>query len=283
MELQDRAEITGDGGTKKRQSANSFRLAMANILGLALAVPLLAVGAVLASKRNAYCITFIEKPLISLGLLLALVSIAGLCAAWTHLQWLHIAHMVSLFLLVLLLFCFAIFSVEITSNGSGHSPASYGSTPPPYAFKEYVLSDYPKWMRRKVERKHEWKEVTSCLQRNGFCGARLPYNGSDPFLFSQSPLSPIQSGCCKPPLACNFAYVDASHWITPSNPYASIDCATWDNNPMVLCYRCSSCKAGVIQATKDRWSKVGVTLFVVVIILVAFYTIIGSLAARHEK
>lgn len=271
-------------GMKRAIGFNPHRLAAASAVGLMLAVPIVTMGMLMASKKSEYCITFIEKPLIAMGMLMGVVSIAGLCAAWRGMQWLYWVHMGALFLLVLLLFCFAIFSIEITSGGSGHSVAAEeeGTYPySPYGFKEYVLSDYPRWMRRKVQRKHEWHEVSLCLQRNDFCGALLPYNGSDPSLFFHSPLSPFQSGCCKPPLACKFLYIDAKHWITPSNPSVNEDCAMWDNDPTLLCYRCTSCKAGVIQATKNRWSKAGVTLFVVVILLVTFYAVMGSIASKN--
>ena len=86
----------------------------------------------------------------------------------------------------------------------------------------------------------------------------------------------LQSGCCKPPEACRFQYIDATHWANPATPGANADCERWSNDELSLCYHCSSCEAGLLQATKDRWKKASVTLFVVLAVLIVL--ILGFLA-----
>ncbi|KAH6557606.1 hypothetical protein KP509_1Z104100 [Ceratopteris richardii] len=270
------------GRIREAVRSRRCRLVTAHLLGLLLSVPILVTGIYLNSKKREYCITTLEKPLIFLGFILALVSMLGLIGTFKKLHWLHMTHMVSLVFLVLTLMCFAIFSVEITSGGSAHSPAQDTPSTSPYRFNEYKLPDYPKWMQRKVNNRHEWRGVTKCLQQSAFCGTRLPYNGSDPNVYNQSPLLPIQSGCCKPPTRCRFVYIDALHWIGAINPNVDPDCTTWNNDPQQLCYQCNSCRAGVIQMAKQRWKNVGSMLFITVIVLVLIYAIAGSLAPKQK-
>lgn len=247
-------------------------LALLDSCGLLLAIPILTVGILLITKLNIYCVTFLEKPLIAIGVLLVVVSIAGLFAAFVHKEWLIWVHMFALFLLVILIFCFAVFAVNITSGGSGHPV-------PGTNYSDYALDDsYPQWMRHRVEEKDEWRDAVTCMKKNGYCTTRLPYNGADQSLYNQSHLSSIQSGCCKPPSACQFEYVSAIDWVQgpASTPQASPDCTSWSNDSSMLCYECSSCKAGLVEAVKQRWKKAGIMLFIVLGILIVL--ILGYLA-----
>ncbi|GJN07306.1 hypothetical protein PR202_ga25126 [Eleusine coracana subsp. coracana] len=82
---------------------------------------------------------------------------------------------------------------------------------------------------------------------------RYPYDAS---------LSPIESGCCKPPLSCEFTYVNQTTW-TPKVPGALAmvttsvddDCGRWSNDQQKLCFQCDSCKAGVLADIQRVWSK----------------------------
>ncbi|KAH7288146.1 hypothetical protein KP509_31G014400 [Ceratopteris richardii] len=123
------------GRIREAVRSRRCRLVTAHLLGLLLSVPILVTGIYLNSKKREYCITTLEKPLIFLGFILALVSMLGLIGTFKKLHWLHMTHMVSLVFLVLTLMCFAIFSVEITSGGSAHSPAQDTPSTSPYRFK----------------------------------------------------------------------------------------------------------------------------------------------------
>lgn len=60
------------------------------------------------------------------------------------------------------------------------------------------------------------------------------------------------------------------------------DCMVWSNDQSMLCYQCSSCKAGVLGSLKKSWRKVSVINIVVLIILVIFY-VIAYAAYRNVK
>ncbi|PNT66985.1 hypothetical protein BRADI_3g19202v3 [Brachypodium distachyon] len=60
----------------------------------------------------------------------------------------------------------------------------------------------------------------------------------------------VTSGCCKPPTACNFTYLNETYWTKPPVSGAGArdssmdpDCDSWSNDQSELCYGCQSCKA----------------------------------------
>lgn len=93
-----------------------------------------------------------------------------------------------------------------------------------------------------------------------------------------------QSGCCKPPTSCGFAYVNETVWDVSSGGTMLVDpdCMKWSNDQGSLCYNCDSCKAGVLAGIKKSWRKVSVSNIVVLIILVIFY-VVGCAAFRNNR
>lgn len=94
----------------------------------------------------------------------------------------------------------------------------------------------------------------------------------------------LQSGCCKPPTACGFTYVNETVWdeTTGGVVVTSPDCARWSNDQTLLCYSCESCKAGVLASIKKSWRKVSVINIVVLVILAVFY-VIAFAAYRNNR
>lgn len=93
----------------------------------------------------------------------------------------------------------------------------------------------------------------------------------------------IQSGCCKPPLECNFKYQNETFWIKSSTSTSNnTDCNEWSNDPSVLCYNCQSCKAGVLDNIKNDWKKVAIINIIVLVFLVIVYSI-GCCAFRNNR
>lgn len=93
-----------------------------------------------------------------------------------------------------------------------------------------------------------------------------------------------QSGCCKPPTACNFTYVNETYWDKPAGFTSSNiqDCNTWNNDQSTLCYDCQSCKAGVLANIKRDWKKVAIVNIIFLIFLIIVYSI-GCCAFRNNR
>ena len=92
----------------------------------------------------------------------------------------------------------------------------------------------------------------------------------------------MQSGCCKPPTACGFAYVSPTAWSGPAAGGADTDCAAWSNDPAELCYGCASCKAGVLGALREQWRRASVPLLAATVALIFVY-VVGCCAFRNAQ
>jgi hypothetical protein len=84
-----------------------------------------------------------------------------------------------LFCLVVLLFCFAIFSLEITNEDLAH----HVTAPDGRIVTEYRLYEYPKWMRHRIESPSKWAQIKTCLINGNVCAGVIATTAN---------LSPIQ-------------------------------------------------------------------------------------------
>ncbi|GLJ53980.1 hypothetical protein SUGI_1154380 [Cryptomeria japonica] len=135
-------------------------------------------------------------------------------------------------------------STKQDNEGSGH-----GHIVPNRAYREYTLGDYSGWLRHRV---HAWNRIRNCLASSTTCATltqRYPLAQD----FFNAHLTPIESGCCKPPTLCGYTFVSATYWISPINIGEDMDCLTWNNDQTQLCYSCNSCKAGLLANLKKEW------------------------------
>nr|GMD61383.1 tetraspanin-3-like [Ipomoea batatas] len=154
------------------------------------------------------------------------------------------------------------------------------------AYSEYYLQDYTGWLEERVTTQSYWSKISSCVRDSHVCGKMgRSVNGipETADMFNLRKLSPIQSGCCKPPTACGYIYGNETYW-TPGTGLigADPDCARWSNDQEQLCYNCNSCKAGVLASLKKSWRKVSVINIVILIFLVIMY-VVACAAFRHNK
>uniref|UniRef100_A0A0D9X5Y6 Tetraspanin n=1 Tax=Leersia perrieri TaxID=77586 RepID=A0A0D9X5Y6_9ORYZ len=231
-----------------------------NIVTLLLGAAVLAAGIYYGSHGE--CERFLRAP-----------ALAGACCRGaTPLLWLYLA---LTGLLIAAAVCLGVFALVVTNAGAGRAVSGRG-------FKEYRLGDYSTWLRRRVEDGGHWARIRSCLVDAGFCG-RLGKNRTvDEFVNSN--LSPVQSGCCKPPTECNFTYQNETYWIKPpgSRNYTDPDCNSWSNEQSELCYDCQSCKAGVLGNLRSSWKKIAFVNAAFVALLVIVYSL-GCCALRNNR
>ncbi|KAF8400445.1 hypothetical protein HHK36_013743 [Tetracentron sinense] len=247
-----------------------------NLVTFLLSIPILGGGIWLSHRASTDCEKFLEKPIIALGVFLLVVSLAGLIGACCRVSWLLWAYLLVMFLLIVLLFCFTIFAFVVTNKGAGEVASGRG-------YKEYRLGDYSNWLQNRVNSNKNWNKIRSCLQDGKVCKSLADdaNNGFEDFY--KKHLSPIQSGCCKPPSDCGFTYMSATVWTKPANVTSTNpDCTTWDNDAKALCFDCKSCKAGVLDNLKRDWKKVAVVNIIFLIFLVVVYSI-GCCAFRNNR
>lgn len=250
-----------------------------NFLTLLFSIPIFVCGIWLATHGGSDCQKVMQGRAIVLGAFLMVISLAGFIGACFRVTWLMWFYLVLMFLVILLSICFIAFDFAVTAKGGNGGQAAAGR-----GFREYNLSDYSHWLRDWVQDKDNWKMTRSCLVDIKVCKSLQQESNETYTQFFKSQLSPIESGCCKPPLECGLVYQKPTVWTVPqgglisSNP----DCKTWKNDNATFCFDCSSCKAASVAVTKKYWRSSAIVNTVSVVFLIVVYAI-GCCALRNNK
>ncbi|XP_039142763.1 tetraspanin-2 [Dioscorea cayenensis subsp. rotundata] len=250
-------------------------VAVVNFIAMLCSIPIIGAGIWLASKQDNACVHLFRWPVIIIGVLLLLVSLFGFVGAVWDRPCLLATHLFCMAALVLLLLTLLVFAFVVTRpDGSYPAPAR--------AYSEYRLEGYSGWLKTYIL--DHWPQIRACLSANDVCGKlarRDAFFTADQF-FRSGDLSPIQSGCCKPPTLCGYNYVNPTLWINPTNPMADPDCYTWNTDQSLLCYGCNSCKAGILGSLRHEWRKANIALIVATVALIWVY-IIGCSAFKNAQ
>ncbi|KAJ4876951.1 ELM2 domain protein [Raphanus sativus] len=86
------------------------------------------------------------------------------------------------------------------------------------------------------------------------------------------------SGCCKPPTACGYNFVNPTLWLKPTNMgWLQMQIVTYGITIKAsFCYNCNSCKAGLLGNLRKYWRKANLILIITVVILIWVYVIACS-------
>lgn len=221
------------------------------------------VGAIWMARNHTTCQSFLRTPLLVTGVIGLVVSLAGFIGACYNVVWLLWLYMLIMFLIIVALLAITIFAFAVTARGGGVEVAGR-------LYREYRLDKYSPLLGSRVEDPHFWETARRCILGSKTCAKLALWTPLD---YQQQPLSPIQSGCCKPPTSCN--YGDPSSGQDP-------DCYRWNNAAEVLCYECDSCKAGTLEAIRRDWHRLSILMVVLLVLLIAIY-LIGCCAYRNTK
>ncbi|RRT66627.1 hypothetical protein B296_00006540 [Ensete ventricosum] len=165
--------------------SNNNITALVNFVGLLCSVPVIGAGIWLASKQGNECVRLARWPVIILGVLLLLVSLAGFVGAYWDKQRLLAAYLFCMAALIVLLLALLIFAFAV-SRPDGSYPV------PGRAFREYRLDGFSVWLRHYVA--DHWPQIRTCLSSSDACkklGRNQPYLTADQFF--QTGLAPIQA------------------------------------------------------------------------------------------
>ncbi|KAF7805554.1 tetraspanin-3-like [Senna tora] len=260
--------------------SSNHLIGVVNFLTFLLSIPILGGGIWLSSRaNNTDCLKFLQWPLIVIGVCIMVVSLAGFAGACYRNTFLMRLYLVIMFFVIAALIGFIIFAYVVTDKGSGRVMVNR-------AYLDYYLQDYSGWLEERVASDSYWGKISSCIRDSKACAKMGRTVGGVPEtadMFYLRKLSPIQSGCCKPPTECGYVYENETMWnpgggLVGTNP----DCTRWSNEQEQLCYSCDSCKAGVLASLKKSWRRVSVINIVVMIILVIFY-IVAYAAYRNNR
>ncbi|KAI0497421.1 hypothetical protein KFK09_020645 [Dendrobium nobile] len=257
-----------------------------NFITFLASIPILGGGIWLSSRANSTeCLRFLQWPIIIIGITIMVISLLGFVGACYRQTWLLQLYLFVMFLVIIALIGFIVFAFAVTDSGRGQVIVNR-------SFLEYQLSDYSGWLKDRVSDPKYWSKISSCLRDVHACSGmrrtiRDPATGmilsESADMFSQRQLSPIESGCCKPPTSCGYVYVNETLWNVGAQMFVNdIDCNRWSNDQQQLCYHCDSCKAGLLATLKHSWRKVSIINIVILIILVFVY-VVACAAFRNNK
>lgn len=156
-----------------------------NVLSLLLSIVILGGGIWLSKHGTTECDSFFQKVNIAVGVFLLVVSLAGVIGACCRVSWLLWLYLVVMFLLIILLICFAIFGFVVTNKGAGEALDGKG-------YKEYRLGDYSHWLQKRVNDTKNWDKIRSCLQDGKLCQNLLKVKSADEQAFSRQKLSSLE-------------------------------------------------------------------------------------------
>ncbi|GLT91228.1 hypothetical protein SLE2022_091260 [Rubroshorea leprosula] len=245
-----------------------------NFVAMLLSIPIIGTGIWLANEQDNSCVKILQWPVIILGVLILVVALAGFVGAFWRIPWLLVFYLVAMLVLIILLACLVIFIYMVTIRGSGHLE-------PNRAYLEYNLGDYSGWLRQRVRSSYKWDRIKACLSTTSIC-AELNQSYRLAQDFFNAHITPIQSGCCKPPTECGYTFVNPTYWISPINTGADMDCSRWSNDQNQLCYNCDSCKAGLLANLKIEWRRADIILLITLVALKLVY-LMGCYAFRNAK
>ncbi|CAN1798568.1 TET6 [Linum perenne] len=234
-----------------------------NLVTLLASIPIIGAGLWMA-KNTTSCENFLQTPLLVLGFIVLLISLAGFIGACFHVAWALWVYLVVMLFTIMALIALTVFGFVVTSKGGGVEV-------PGRAYMEYRLHDYSPWLRKRVQETEYWKAVRGCILGSKTCAQLSSWTPLD---YAQRDLSPVQSGCCKPPTTCDYNMA--------TTVAQEADCYKWNNAAEILCYECDSCKAGVLEEVRRDWRKLTVLNVVVLIILIALYSV-GCCAFRNTQ
>ncbi|XP_020108901.1 tetraspanin-6 [Ananas comosus] len=235
-----------------------------NLLTLLGSIPIIG-GGLWMARSSATCESALQTPLLVLGFVVLLVSLAGFIGACFNVPFALWLYLLAMLALIAALLGLTIFGLAVTGGGGG-APV------PGRVYLEYSLADYSPWLRRHVAEAAYWRAALACVVGSKACDKIALWTPLD---YLQRDLSPIQSGCCKPPTSCTYTAGTAM-------AAQDEDCYRWNNAPNVLCYGCDSCKAGVLEQVRRDWHKLSLLNVVVLVFLIAIYAV-GCCAFRNAR
>ncbi|CAA6666170.1 unnamed protein product [Spirodela intermedia] len=234
-------------------AASNTITALVSLVALLCSIPVIGAGLWLATKHGSECVPLVRWPVVIMGIVLLLVSLAGFVGAYWRRQRLVAAYLLAMAALIVLLFVLLTFVFVVTRPDGSYAV-------PGRAFKEYRLAGFSPWLRDHIISSPHWSQIRRCVSASNVCTKLSQEQYFNPDHFFQADLSPLQSGCCKPPTACGTA-----------TPAADGDCYAWSNDQAQLCYGCGSCRAGLLGSLRSEWRKASIVLVATAVALLCVY------------
>uniref|UniRef100_A0ACD5TJC6 Uncharacterized protein n=2 Tax=Avena sativa TaxID=4498 RepID=A0ACD5TJC6_AVESA len=253
-------------------STSTFVIRWINFFTMMLAILVVGFG-FWTSTHNDECRRSLTIPVMALGGVIFLMSLAGFVGAWKNISCLLWTYLIMLFVLLVAIMVFTVLAFIITNTGTGHAV-------PGARYKEFRLQDYSSWFVKQLNDTEKWTHLRSCIVKSDDCSS-LSKRYKTLKQYKLADLTPVESGCCRPPAECGYPALNASNFDLSFRPVSTnVDCKLYKNDKSIRCYDCNSCKAGVAQYMKTEWRVVAIFNVILFVILSCVY-FVGCCARRH--
>uniref|UniRef100_A0A2C9UA98 Senescence-associated protein n=1 Tax=Manihot esculenta TaxID=3983 RepID=A0A2C9UA98_MANES len=158
--------------------------ALLNFVAFLCSIPIIASGIWLASKPDNECIHYFRWPIIVLGILVLLVSLAGFVGAYWYKETLIAFYLCCMAILIGLLLILLVFAFVVTRADGGYDVPGRG-------YKEYRVEGFSSWLRNHVVNSKNWVKIRNCLAESDVC-SKLGQNYLTADQFIVAHISPLQ-------------------------------------------------------------------------------------------
>nr|DAD44452.1 TPA_asm: hypothetical protein HUJ06_002682 [Nelumbo nucifera] len=158
--------------------------ALLNFLALLCSIPIIGAGIWLASKADNECVHYFRWPVVVIGVLILLVSLAGFVGAYWNRQGLLAFYLFCMAVLIVILLVLLVFAFVVTRPDGSYDVAGRG-------YKEYRLDGFSSWLRNQVTNSANWNKIRTCLANSNVC-SKLTQDYSTADQFFAAHISPLQ-------------------------------------------------------------------------------------------
>lgn len=134
------------------------------------------------ARSSTTCESFLQTPLLIIGFVVLVISLAGFIGACFHVAWALWVYLVIMVFLIGSLMGLTLFGFVVTSQGGGGEVAGR-------VYKEYHLEDYSPWLRSRIKDYEYWKTIRGCIVGSRTCGKIVLWSAFD---YLERDMSPIQ-------------------------------------------------------------------------------------------
>jgi hypothetical protein len=152
-----------------------------NLFTLLASIPIIG-GGLWMARRSTTCESFLQTPLLVVGFVVLIISLAGFIGACFHVAWALWVYLVVMLFLIAALMGLTIFGFVVTSQGGGVEV-------PGRVYKEYRIEDYSPWLRNKIKDPDYWRTIRSCILGSKTCAKLASWTPLD---YLEKDMSPIQ-------------------------------------------------------------------------------------------
>ncbi|PHT32041.1 Tetraspanin-6 [Capsicum baccatum] len=154
-----------------------------NLFTLLASIPIIGAGLWMA-RSSTTCEKFLQTPLLFIGFIILIVSLAGFIGACFHVAWaLWLYLFVMLFLIGALMALTMFGFVVISLGGEVDVPGK--------VYKEYHLQNYSPLLRKRIKDPQYWVTIRACILGSKTCATVITWT---PYDYLTKDLTPIQGG-----------------------------------------------------------------------------------------